>query len=399
MRPLYELLAGLSSILALGIGVCFVNVLVHELGHAIPILCWSKKKVVVYIGSLGDPGHSFRLSLGRLELYLKYNPFLWFRGLCSPGERLAVSKMIFYTAMGPLASLLITLSSFVLLKTTKPSEHQTIVLVSCMVVGGICTLSSAIPRGRLSHTYSGGGIRNDATQIIQLWKTRHLPDVYWEAMDKLRAKEYSEAAELVEKLMGEGYSSAAIYRLAVVAHFQSGQYDRAEVLQEQIGARYHFTLDDKISGGCLKIMAGRYQEAVAIYRELLRLHHNHFLILNNMGYTLVAAGEPDKALPYLDRGITLQPRFAELYANRAWAKMELGRWEEGAADAQHALNLDETSADAFRALGLYEKVKGQLATAREHFIKARSLNARVQFVEEHLADIERRLQTPPLAEK
>ena len=303
----------------------------------------------------------------------------------------------FFTAMGPLVSLVITLTSFLLLKTIGPTERQTIVLITFIVIGGTFTLSSAIPRGRLSPTYSGGGVRNDASQVIQLWKTRDLPSAYWEAMDRIRVKEYTEAAKLLEKVIDEGYSSAAIYRLAVAAHFQQGEYERAKVLQEVIRERYRFSLDDEINDGCLKLVAGRYREAVAIYRELLRLHYNHFLILNNMGYSLIAAQEPESALMYLDRGITLAPRFAELYANRAWAKMELRRWEEGLADARHALKLDENSANAYRTLGLYALEKEQLQESREYFAKACSINPRIQFIDEHLADLERRLQSLPTA--
>lgn len=395
MKPLYELLASLSMILALGIGGYFLNVLLHELGHAIPILIWSKKKVTVFVGSLGDPRRCFRLSLSRLELYVKYNPFLWMRGLCRPGERLSVNKMIFYTATGPLVSLLITVSCFILLKTIEPDERQTVVLTTLMAIGGIFTLSSAIPLGRLSPIDSRGGVYNDATQIVQLWKTRDLPGAYWEVWDMVRAREYTAASDLVEKLIDQGDTNIALYRQAVAVHLQSGRYERAGALIELIRNKYRFSLEDEINDGCHKILVGRYRHAVAIYTELVRLHYNHFLILNNLGYALVAAGEPEKGLSYLDRGITLVPRYAELYASRAWAKMEMGQWEEGLADAQHALKLDDSSADAHRTMGLYTLEKGRLEEAREHFLKALSADPRVQFVDEHLIAIEHRLKALP----
>jgi tetratricopeptide (TPR) repeat protein len=326
-----------------------------------------------------------------LEFHVKYNPFLWFRGLCQPGERLSVAKMIFYTAMGPLVSLLITVTCFILIKTTGPDERQTVVLTTVMVIGGIFTLSSAIPRGRLPTTHSGGDVRNDAAQIVQLWKTRNLPSGYWEVWDKYRAKDYTAASDLSEKLIDGDGMNIALYRQGVVVHLQSGRYERAEMLIELIRSRYRFSLEDEINDGCHKILVGRYRHAVAIYTELVGLHYNHFLILNNLGYALVAAGEPGKAMLYLDRGITLVPQYAELYASRAWAKMEMGQWEEGLADAQHALELDESSADAHRTVGLYALEKGRLEEAREHFLKARSIDPRVQFVDEHLVDIERRL--------
>jgi tetratricopeptide (TPR) repeat protein len=386
MTPLYQLL----SYLALGIGAFLVNVLLHELGHAIPVLFWSKKKVTIYIGSLGDPDGSLRLSLGSLDLFVKYNPFLWMRGLCKH-EVMSVKKQIIITAMGPLFSLLITLTSFLLLKTIDPDERQTVILVTFMVVGGVFTLSSAIPRGRLSPTHSGGGVRNDASQILQLWRTRNLPAAYMEAWDMFRAKEYASAAELIEKMLAEGCIDIAVYRQAFIVYFQWGKYERAEVIMESIRKRGRLSPDDQISDGCLMIMKGRFREAVAIFRELLRLQHNHFVLLNNMAYALIAAGEPKEAMYYLDRGINLAPRFSELYANRAWAKMEMRQWEEGLTDAQHALELNADSATAYHTLGLYALQQEDLHTAKEHFTRSLSLEPRGQFVEAHLADIERRL--------
>jgi len=392
MKPLYELLSALFPILALGISAFLVNLLLHELGHAIPKLCWSRQRVLVYIGSMGDPEQSWRLSLGRLEIFLKYNPFLWKRGLCRSDERLPVGKRMFVVAMGPLVSLLLTIIPFVLLKTIEPTERQTVILVTFMVVGGIFTWSSAIPRGRLNPTDLGGGVRNDAMQLIELWKTRHLPATYWEVCDKFQAKEYAEASDLAEQMIEEDNSQVAVYRLAISVHLTSGRYERAEALLELIRSRYRFSLEDEINDGCHKILTGRYRHAIAIYTELARLHYNHFLILNNLGYALVAAGESEKAMLYLDRGITLAPRFSELYATRAWGKMTLGQWEEGREDAQQALKLKESCVDAHRALGLYAKEKGEWANAKEYFLKARSIDPRSPFLDEPLADVERRLE-------
>lgn len=395
MKPLYDLFAGLVPILALGIGAFVINVVLHELGHAIPKLFWTKKDVQVFIGSLGEPGQHLRLSFGRLKMYIKPNPFLWMRGLCRSEEWLPAVKQIVVTAMGPLVSLLLTVIPFILLKTMAPDERQTVILVTFMVVGGMFTLSSGLPFGHLNPTRISGGVNNDATQILQLWKTRDLPAVYWEAGDKYRAEAYAEAAALLERAIEEGNASAAIYRLARAAHFYAADYERAQILSERIRQNYRFGLDDHLTDGSIKIMLGRYREAAAIFRELLREHFNHYVLLNNMGYALIAAGDPEESLRYLDRGLTLSPKSADLYASRAWAKVELGRFEEGLADAKQALKLNEATAGAYRVQGLYAREKGDLITAREHLLKARSLNPRMPFLDETLADVERRLQSQP----
>src|SRR6185437_1141468 len=395
MNSLFETLTRLSQILALGISAFVINVILHELGHAIPKLFWTKKNVQVFIGSLGEPGRYLRLSLSRLEIYIKPNPFLWMRGLCRSEEWLPVGKQIVVTAMGPLTSLMLTIIPLILLETIAPDERQTVILVTFMVVGGMFTLSSALPLGHLNPTRISGGVKNDATQILQLWKTRDLPAAYWDAVDKYRAGAYDEAAALLEKIIDEDNVSGAVYRLALAAHFYAADYERAQTLSERIRQNYRFGLDDHLTDGSIKIMLGRYREAVAIFRELLRENFNHYVLLNKMGYALIAAGDPDESLRYLDRGLTLAPKFPELYASRAWARIELGRWEEGLADAQRALQLNEASADAYRVLGLYAREKGDLVTAREHLLKARSIEPQIQFLDAPLADVERRLQLQP----
>lgn len=392
MIPFIEFLVSLSLILTLGISGFLVNVLLHELGHAIPILIWSEKKVIVFIGSFGARSRSLRLPFGRLELFIKYNPLLWMRGMCQPGEHLSVKKTIFYTAMGPLVSLAIAVSCFVLLKNIDFGAGQMVILVTIMTIGGMCTLGSAIPRNRLFVTHDGMPMGNDASQIVRLWKMRGLPDAYWEVWKKICNKEYDAASDLAEKTIDEGYSNAALLRLAIVAHMRTGRYERTGTLLELIRANHRFILEDEVNDGCHKILVGRFGEATYIYSKLLRTHFNHFIILNNMGYSLVADGKPEKALSYLDRGIMLAPRFADLYANRAWAKMMQGKWEEGMADARRALELDDTNVDGYRVSGLYALEKGRAQEAKDLLLKAWSLDRHALFIDEPLAEADRRLR-------
>lgn len=396
MTPVYALLTALTRILALGIGGFFLNVLLHELGHAIPILLWSEKKTSIYIGSFGDPQKSLRLPFGRLILYLTYNPFLWFRGMCQPGERLSVPKTIIYTAMGPLVSLLITGMCYLLLKTVGPNHNQTVLLVTLMVIGGMLTLSSSIPNNKLLPTFSGGIAKNDATQIIRLWKTRTMPSEYWEATNKLGQKDYAAAAALLEEVIRQGHGNAELYRLVSGTHLMAGEYVRAKELMDLIRRDYRVRLEDEINEAVYMAMIGRHRQAVALNGKLLELHFNNFLLLNNMGYSLIAIGEAKKALTYVDRGIELAPRFVHLYCNRGWAKMEMGQWEEGLADARYAQKLDDKNAEAYRLFGLYDLNRGNLADARASFLQARSLDPRIQFVDEHLIGIDRRLGGSPV---
>ena len=78
---MFEFLSVIVLALLLGLAY-FVTVTLHELGHAIPALLMTRDEVTIYIGSIGSPYNSFHLTTGRLEIYCKYNPLLWYKGCC-----------------------------------------------------------------------------------------------------------------------------------------------------------------------------------------------------------------------------------------------------------------------------------------------------------------------------
>jgi Flp pilus assembly protein TadD len=386
---LLSTIGGLLQILSLGLAAYFLNVLLHELGHAVPVLFWSKEKVTVFVGSLGDPGQSLRFRIGRLEIFLKYNPFLWVRGLCKPGETLSVRKQLFFIAMGPVTSLLITVSCWLVLVVVHPDQTAVVILVAIMVTGGVFTLSSAIPGNKLLYSHSGKILSNDATQFVGLWRSRKLPPAYWQAMKHIHDKEFDAGIALLEQPIQQGYDDAILLRLAVGVHLQLGNYERANELHRYVGNKYGFNVNDHINDGYYKTMLGWHAAAMESYLKAQQQQPDHYLLLNNLGYTLVVLDRPNEAMPYLERAIFLSPKFAHAYNNRGWAKMKLGDWEEGLADVRHSLHLDEQSAYAYRNLGIYSLEKGRREEAREYFMRAKAIDPRVQLVDDYLAKLDR----------
>src|SRR5690606_11654786 len=102
-------------LLLLIFAVCrMLTVLFHELGHALLALAMGSQKVVVYVGSFGDPNKSLTFNIGRLHFYLKYNPLLWNQGLCVPNsEGMTVSQQILFTFSGPVMSLILGTACFI----------------------------------------------------------------------------------------------------------------------------------------------------------------------------------------------------------------------------------------------------------------------------------------------
>lgn len=63
-----------------------VVILLHELGHAVPALLFTRAKVTVYLGSYGDRDHSWRMQAGLLEIYWKKWSLYWPGGMCVPSS-------------------------------------------------------------------------------------------------------------------------------------------------------------------------------------------------------------------------------------------------------------------------------------------------------------------------
>jgi len=147
----------------------FVTVAGHELGHAIPALFAMRGGVTIYIGSFGSGDRCFRFSLGRVEFFCKYNPLLWYRGCCMvDAYSLSLNEQIFYTAGGPIASLLITFLTWSLITVTQHVDVLRIVFGFVFVISLMSTFSSLLPIWKVRYTPSGRPVYHDAYQLIRL---------------------------------------------------------------------------------------------------------------------------------------------------------------------------------------------------------------------------------------
>ena len=152
----------------------FIHVLVHEMGHAAPILLRTSAAVTIYIGSFGDARRSFHIRTGRVVIIITHNPFLWFRGMCQPHGIFSLNQQLLYIATGPLGSLLLGTASVLLLFIPGiPGLLRG--LLGFMVLFSIMgVLGSTIPVGRTRYTAAGRPVQPDLTVFLRLWRSRRL---------------------------------------------------------------------------------------------------------------------------------------------------------------------------------------------------------------------------------
>ncbi|MGI4863136.1 MAG: hypothetical protein ACRYFZ_04385 [Janthinobacterium lividum] len=86
--------------------------LLHELGHAVPALLFTRADVTMYLGSYGDQTNSWRVKIGLLEVYMKRSLF-WRTGLCvHTGSNLSKAENCVIILGGVLVSVLVAALGF-----------------------------------------------------------------------------------------------------------------------------------------------------------------------------------------------------------------------------------------------------------------------------------------------
>ncbi|MBL8213647.1 MAG: tetratricopeptide repeat protein [Bryobacterales bacterium] len=110
--------------------------------------------------------------------------------------------------------------------------------------------------------------------------------------------------------------------------------------------------------------AGKPNEAIAAYRELLQAHPSYVPALRNLGELLHAAGQTNDAVLHLEKARGLEPNNAGvLHAlGRAWR--DQGKLADAQTALEEAINQDPDFADAHNSLGLVLLERKDLARAQ-----------------------------------
>ncbi len=103
--------------------------------------------------------------------------------------------------------------------------------------------------------------------------------------------------------------------------------------------------------GLRRHQSGGFEQAEAIYRELLAQRPDCADALNLLGVLCCQRGRAPEALPYLERAVQLQPQNAIFQNNLGLALLALARSREAETCFRRALELDPNYAEAHNNLG------------------------------------------------
>jgi len=97
--------------------------------------------------------------------------------------------------------------------------------------------------------------------------------------------------------------------------------------------------------------AGRPDEAIARYREALRLKPDYFEARNNLGEALAGAGRWTEAIDQYREALRLDPGYAMIHVNLGDALLHLGRLDEAIASYEEGVRVEPDSPNAYFQLG------------------------------------------------
>src|ERR1043166_159949 len=166
---------------------------------------------------------------------------------------------------------------------------------------------------------------------------------------------------------------------AAMRHHQAGQLAEAERLYAQVLATEPGHLHALVLSGALAHMAGRNDDAVALFSRALAINEQpdgHY----NIGLAKWALGQRTDAMTHWERALALNPDFAQAHMNLGNALREDGRTADAVTHLRRALQLQPTPF-GHNNLGLALAILGD-AEAAGHF--RRAIEMHPTFVEPHL---------------
>lgn len=363
--------------------------LFHELGHAIPAIILTRKKVSVYVGSHGDPKKSLHINLGLLEIWFKYNFLDWYLGLCIPSDKeVSINKRIIYILSGPFASIIVAcLASYFAFAYDWHGAVKLIMIV--FVCSAIIDLfTNLIPNSNPIVLFDGDITYNDGYSLKQLFKYKKLGKEFEKAIILYNKQDFKNAAPLFVSLIDRSFEADSVYRLAANSYLMTKDYSKSLVFYEELQNKFSFDADDYVNAGLAKFHTGSKEECFAYYQKALELNPNHSFALNNLGYELTVDGKYEEAIEYLNKAIVVNPTMAYAYNNRGLAKVELGQLDEGLNDIQHSIKLDAANSYGYRNLGIYHLKKDEKEQALKLFRKAKELDNTTLMIDELISNAE-----------
>jgi tetratricopeptide (TPR) repeat protein len=317
-----------------------------------------------------------------LTINFRLKFFRWKTGLCvhSPIEK--QYQQIIQIIAGPIFPLLFAYL-FYELSLRSLNDYFITAAIFLILLTSISLAYNLIPNSKPIPLTDGSSGYNDGYTLLLMYQYRNSNKEYNQAIEYYLRKDYASASEILVQLVDERPKSKIVHKLAI---FSSIQVKKQEILPLINNYLENFIpdYDDLINIGYYYSQVGNNAAAQTFYEKALEKKEN-WLVLNNIGYSLLTAERYEEALAYLNRAVALGPEHAYGYNNRGLVKIKLGHIDEGLQDLETGHKLDPLNAYYFKNMGTYYFGKKEYCKALELFEKAKQMDADTYKIE---SDIE-----------
>lgn len=359
-----------------------LTILLHEFGHAIPALLFTREKVIIYIGTYGKQDKSLHFTIGRLEIWVKKMLF-WKKGMCvCYGSEMSFIQEFIFLICGPIASLAFTFTIGYFVFEYDMHGALKLILAFYFFAGAFDFIWNIFPNKRPFKVYDDKIAYNDGQMIKRLFYNLKFSKEYKKAIALYKAKNYIETSNLLDNILSKGVVAEDVYRVSICCFLEIKNYKRALEISNIFKKNFSFTEYDYYQSGVLKSRLHQFEECITEAKIVLELNSNHLHALNLIGYALTNLGKYEEAKSYLEKAISIDENYSYAYNNLGFAKMKLGLLEEGFLDIQHALKLDATGAYNYRNVGIYYLEKNNKQEALINFYKAKEIESDTYLIDE-----------------
>lgn len=346
----------------------------HELGHAIPALMFTRQPVTVYIGSYGDITNSYRLNLGDIKIYFKWNLLDWKIGLCRHEGVESIWQNLIILLGGPFASLIIAVPLIWIMATQSLTEGQITVIMVFVAAALIDLAVNLWPSTDGFKLHDGGVAYSDGYIIIHLLSRLSFSEEYLEMEKKFEDGHYEEVRQWCEeRISNAGKPPIQEYSLLIETQKSMGLYREALNTYKELGNYGKLKIGDFKEIGELHVKINEFMEALKYFNHCLHFNYSDADTLNKRAGVYIEMGNFEEAINDLNAAIHYQPGVTEMHLNRSLVKIKTGKLEEALEDLSVAEQLEVNNPLLTYYYGLYYHEGRDLSRALDFFRKAKEL--------------------------
>ncbi len=139
--------------------------------------------------------------------------------------------------------------------------------------------------------------------------------------------------------------------------------------------------------GAALLEQGKLDDAIAAFRQAIRIKPDYVQAFSNLGNALRNQGKPDEAIAAYRQAIGISPGYADAHQNLGVALRDLGKYDEAITAYREAIRINPGSADAHFNLAVALRDQGKLVEAVAACCHAISINPKLALAHYNLGNV------------